>query len=171
MKVTGGVFANEACIVGKVFVDCNRNHIQDPEELGIPGVRLYFEDGLYLISDTEGKYSYCGLKPITHVLKVDRSTMPTGSVLTTSSNRNAGDAGSLFIDAKFGELQRADFVEGSCKPAVLEQVKARRAQGNVVAPETEAKKKSGLQFRSKVDKLPVLRTPQPSDSAPAGDAK
>ena len=171
VKVTGGVFANEACIVGKVFVDCNRNHIQDPEELGIPGVRLYFEDGLYLISDTEGKYSYCGLKPITHVLKVDRSTMPTGSVLTTSSNRNAGDAGSLFIDAKFGELQRADFVEGSCKPAVLEQVKARRAQGNVVAPETEAKKKSGLQFRSKVDKLPVLRTPQPSDSAPAGDAK
>ena len=171
VKVTGGVFANEACIVGKVFVDCNRNHIQDPEELGIPGVRLYFEDGLYLISDTEGKYSYCGLKPITHVLKVDRSTLPPGSVLTTSSNRNAGDAGSLFIDAKFGELQRADFVEGSCRPAVLEQVKARRAQGNVVAPETEAKKKSGLQFRSKVDKLPVLRTPQPSDSASAGDAK
>ena len=164
VKVTGGVFANEACIVGKVFVDCNRNHVQDPEELGIPGVRMYFEDGLHLTSDSEGKYSYCGLKPITHVLKVDKSTLPPGSILTTSSNRNAGDAGSLFIDAKFGELQRADFVEGSCKPAVIEQVKARRAQGNVVAPEVEAKKKSGLQFRSKVDKLPVLRTPQPGDS-------
>ena len=42
VRVTGGVFTDEACVLGKVFVDCNHNHVQDREELGIPGVRLYF---------------------------------------------------------------------------------------------------------------------------------
>jgi large repetitive protein len=148
VKVIGGVFTQDACVVGKVFVDCNGNHIQDPEELGIPGVRLYMEDGTWLVSDTEGKYSFCGLKPITHVIKVDRRTLPLGAVLATSSNRNALDANSLFIDTKFGELHRADFIEGSCKPDVVKQVKARRAQGRVAAPETERKASPGLIMKS-----------------------
>jgi hypothetical protein len=41
----GGVFATDACVLGKVFVDCNGNHVQDAEELGIPGVRLVMQDG------------------------------------------------------------------------------------------------------------------------------
>ena len=44
------------------------------------------------LSDIEGKYSYCGLTPTTHVLRVDHTTLPAGSRLTMSSNRNAGDA-------------------------------------------------------------------------------
>ena len=100
VKVTGGVFTNDACVAGKVFVDCNNNHIQDAEELGIPGVRMYMEDGTYFISDVEGKYSYCGISPKTHVLKVDNLTMPRGSRMTITSNRNTGDANSLFLDTK-----------------------------------------------------------------------
>jgi hypothetical protein len=96
-----------------------------------------------LISDVEGKYSICGLKPITHVLKVDKSTLPVGSRLATISNRQAGDAGSRFVDLKFGELHRADFAEGSCSPTVLDQVKARRSQGEIAAPEVE--KAGGVQ--------------------------
>ena len=120
VKVTGGVFTNDACVAGKVFVDCNNNHIQDAEELGIPGVRMYMEDGTYFISDVEGKYSYCGISPKTHVLKVDNLTMPRGSRMTITSNRNTGDANSLFLDTKNGELIRADFAEGSCSNTVLE---------------------------------------------------
>ena len=43
VKVVGGVFAEEAFVIGKVTLDCNRNGIQDEEagEIGIPGVRLY----------------------------------------------------------------------------------------------------------------------------------
>jgi uncharacterized repeat protein (TIGR01451 family) len=149
VRVTGGVFTDDACIVGKIFVDCNGNHIQDKEELGIPGVRMYMEDGTSLISDSEGKYSMCGISPRTHVLKVDKLTLPRGSRLTTSSNRNAGDANSLFVDLQNGELHRADFVEGSCSNTVLEQVKARRAQGEVSAPQTEKKQTPGLRFESK----------------------
>ncbi|MFO1191489.1 MAG: SdrD B-like domain-containing protein [Rhodoferax sp.] len=151
VRVTGGVFTSEACVLGKIFVDCNGNHVQDAEELGIPGVRLYFQDGSYLVSDVEGKYSVCNLLPRTHVLKVDPSTLPRGSRLTTSSNRNAGDANSLFLDLRNGELHRADFIEGGCAAPVLEQVKARRRQGEVVVPRVEKPPSTGgppLRFES-----------------------
>jgi uncharacterized repeat protein (TIGR01451 family) len=162
VEVTGGVFTDDACVLGKVFVDCNNNHVQDPEELGIPGVRLYFEDGHFVVSDVEGKYSRCGVSPRSHVLAPDPSTLPEGARLTTTSNRNLGDANSLFIDLKKGELHRADFIEGSCSNRVLEQVKARRTQGEVRSVETERTGAGpGLQFKSK-----SLRYPQQgTDSA------
>ena len=148
VEVRGGVFADEGCIVGQIFVDCNYNSMKDREELGISGVRMYLEDGTYLVSDVEGKYSYCGVRPTTHVLKVDQTTLPTRSRLVTSSNRNVGDANSIFVDLKNGEMQRADFIEGSCNNEVIEQVKARRAQGEVSSVQTEAKQPA-LKFESK----------------------
>jgi uncharacterized repeat protein (TIGR01451 family) len=161
VEVSGGVFTDQACVLGKVFVDCNNNHVQDPEELGIPGVRLYFENGRSVVTDSEGKYSYCGLTPRSHVLGVDRSTLPTGSRLTTTSNRNLGDANSLFLDLKNGELHRADFAEGSCSNPVMEQVKARRAQGEVRSVETEKSTGPALRFQSK----PLSAPKQGTDSA------
>jgi uncharacterized repeat protein (TIGR01451 family) len=160
VRVSGGVFTAEACVLGKIFVDCNNNHVQDPEELGIPGVRLYFSDGTWMVSDSEGKYSYCGLTPQSHTLKVDAATLPKGSRLTTSSNRNLGDADSLLLDLKNGELHRADFIEGSCSNPVLEQVKARRTQGEIRAPEAETGQPA-LRFESK----PRLAPRQATDSA------
>jgi hypothetical protein len=94
-------------------------------------------DGSFMITDNEGKYSICGVKPQTHVIKVDRSTLPKGARLLPSSNRNAGVGDSIFVDLKGGEMGRADFIEGSCSPEVLDQVKARRAQGGVLSPEKE----------------------------------
>ena len=158
VEVTGGVFTNDACVLGKVFVDCNNNHIQDPEELGIPGVRLYFSDSHFVVSDSEGKYSRCGIPPRSHVLTPDPSTLPQGSRLTTSSNRNLGDANSLFLDIKNGELHRADFIEGSCSNPVLEQVKARRTQGEVRSIETEKSAGPALRFMSKPPGYPQQGT-------------
>ncbi|HEY4066273.1 MAG TPA: SdrD B-like domain-containing protein [Burkholderiaceae bacterium] len=161
VTVTGGVFTTDGCIVGRVFVDANNNHVKDPEELGIPGVRLYMEDGAAITTDVEGKYSRCSLAPMTHVIVVDQTTLPRGSRLTTSSNRNAGDAGSLFIDLTNGSLQRADFIEGSASATVLEQVKARRTQGEVNAPATEKKGGQALKFVGK----PVTAPQQATDGA------
>jgi large repetitive protein len=134
VKVRGGVLGEDACVVGKVFVDCaangvgygNGNGIQDAGEPGIPGVRLYMQDGSYVITDSEGKYSLCGLPPRTHVLKADPVTLPKGARLGTTSNRNAGDPGSLFVDLKSGQLQRADFRDMSCNASVFDEVKRRK---------------------------------------------
>ena len=143
VTVQGGVFSSEGCIVGKVYVDCDGNAVQSnnggSRELGVPGVRLVMLDGTFILTDSEGKYSICGVKPQTHVIKVDRTTLPKGSRMMPSSNRNAGVGDSLFVDLKGGELARADFIEGSCSAEVLDQVKARRAQGGVVSPEVEKK--------------------------------
>jgi large repetitive protein len=114
-----------------------QNNESGSRELGIPGVRLIMLDGTQITTDSEGKYSICGVKPQTHVIKVDRTTLPKGSRLVPSSNRNAGVGDSIFVDLKGGELSRADFIEGSCSPEVLDQVKARRAQAAVLAPEKE----------------------------------
>nr|WP_315207188.1 hypothetical protein [uncultured Albidiferax sp.] len=154
VRVSGGVFATEACVIGKVYVDCNGNRVQDEGEPGIPGVRLYFENGTNLTSDENGQYSICGLRPITHVLKVDPQSMPVGSRLETLSNRNAGDAESLFVDLKNGELHRADFAERSCMPKILQQVEDRRKRGPVYVPEIQTgADKTGVQFDSRTHSL------------------
>ncbi len=172
VRVTGGVFTTDACVVGKIFVDCNHNHVQDSEEIGIPGVRLVISDGTTLVSDSEGKYSYCGLPPKSHVMRVDETTLPLGSRLTTSSNRNLGDAGSLWLDLKNGELHRADFIEGSCRAPVLDQVKARRAQGEIRSVEKEKPKPPALRFDSlDKDKGPWPRTQTPAPGAQEGGVR
>jgi uncharacterized repeat protein (TIGR01451 family) len=175
VKVTGGVFANEGCIVGKVYADCNNNHMQDPEELGVPGVRMYLNDGTYFVSDSEGKYSLCGLEPKSWVLKVDQITLPRGSRLTTSSNRNLGNADSLWVDLKNGELHQADFIIGSCSNTVLEQVKARRNQGGTRSVDTERQGGPALKFEGKSPGYPDQGTDsanqplvQPRPSGPPG---
>ncbi|MBB4010794.1 collagen-binding domain-containing protein [Niveibacterium umoris] len=154
VEIGGGVFETGACLAGKVFVDCNNNQVQDDEEVGIPGVRLFLEDGTYFVTDVEGKYSYCGLRPITHVLKVDPLTLPRGSRMVTTSSRNAGDAESLFLDTKFGELLRGDFAEGSCSNRVMEQVMARRAKGGTQAVESERRRGPALRFDSRPEAIP-----------------
>ncbi len=135
VKVTGGVFTQEACVVGKVFVDCNGDAIQNnPDdarlqgkvEPGVPGVRIYFENGAFAITDREGKYSFCGLSPSTHVAKVDARTLPKGSVMVPFSNRNVLNGDSVLLDLRSGELHRADFIEGSCTPAILNEVEKRK---------------------------------------------
>jgi uncharacterized repeat protein (TIGR01451 family) len=149
VKVGGGVFTTEACVIGKVYVDCNGNRIQDPGEPGIPGVRLYFSDGTFVVTDSEGKYSYCGLPATTHTLKVDRATLPPGAEMVVSSNRNALDPMSLFIDLKNGELHQADFIEGSCSKSVIHAVDERRGRDEVDAPASEKGPSPALHFESK----------------------
>ena len=111
IDVERGVMNTDGIIIGKVYHDINRDGIQQKEdgELGVAGVRIYMENGNFIVTDPEGKYNFYGVSAKTHVLKVDRTTIPRETELVTQSNRNAGDAGSRFVDLKYGELHRADF--------------------------------------------------------------
>jgi uncharacterized repeat protein (TIGR01451 family) len=126
--VTAGLLGSDGFIVGKVFQDCNGNHLQDKGELGIPGVRIYLDDGTFAITDADGKYSLYGVPGRTHILKVDNYSLPPGSQLLALSSRNAGDGGSRFIDLKFGEMQKADFALGNCTSAMASEINLRRAK-------------------------------------------
>lgn len=130
VKVSPGVLMSDGFVIGKVYTDCNRNGMQDTGERGVPGIRLYMEDGSFVVTDSEGKYDFYGVKPQTHVLKLDRSSLPYGAELVEQGNRNAGDAGSRFVDVKRGELHRADFAmvdsSNGCTTQIDEQITERR---------------------------------------------
>lgn len=130
VEVTPGMMISDGFIVGKIFTDCNRNSVQDAGEIGVPGVRIYLEDGSYVITDSEGKYDFYGISAKTHVLKVDRTTLPIGSELVLINNRQAGDPNSRFVDLKRGELHRADFAiaegVGQCSESLIERVLERK---------------------------------------------
>ena len=126
VQVVGGVFSSKAYLIGKVFADCRQNGVQDAGEPGIPGVRLYLEDGTYAVTDEEGKYSLYDLSPRTHVVKVDSATLPAGATLEVLNNRNALDPASQFVDLTQGELHKADFAIAECTPAIEAQRVARR---------------------------------------------
>lgn len=126
IDVRGGVFADEGIIVGKVFKDCNENDVQDPGEVGIPGVRIYLENGNYVITDGEGRYTFFGIQPNKHVAKIDNYSLPQGSRLTVLDNRHAFDPSSRFVDLKKGEIHRADFAVCNCTTEVEDEIAARR---------------------------------------------
>lgn len=124
LKVGGGVFSEEAFVVGKVFSDCNANGMQDEGESGIPGVRLFLEDGTGAVTDAEGRWSLYGLRPVTHALKIDTGTLPQGAVVLRSDNRSGGST--RFLDSKKGELARANFSIGGCE-VIAEEIRGRQA--------------------------------------------
>lgn len=125
VDVQGGAFRQEGFIFGKVYMDCNGNRRQDAGEKGVPGVRVVLEDQTYAITDGEGKYSIYGVLAHTHVVKIDRTSMPAGFQAEALSNRNAGDGESVFADVKSGEMFKADFAT-ACSDELSAAVEKRR---------------------------------------------
>ena len=160
VKVEAGVFSEKGVILGKVFADCDGNGIQDGDEPGVPGVRIYLEDGSFSRTDIDGKYSFLETRPRTHVAKVDPSTLPAGASLAVLSQRNAGDAGSRFVDAKDGELAHADFALNACNPALRSAIQARRA-----AAQADSKAFDNAAPTAAVVKTAVVTTPAKTDLA------
>jgi uncharacterized repeat protein (TIGR01451 family) len=133
--VTSGVFTQQACVMGRVFLDVSGNRIQDPAEPGVPGVVLFLEDGTSLRTDSAGGFSYCGVRAGTHVLKVDMATVPAGARLVEAGTRNGLDARSAFLDVKFGEVHRTDVIlSGDAR--VLAEINRRRTSAETLSPET-----------------------------------
>ena len=154
VTIVGGVFSDKGYVVGKVFIDCDKNGIQNlPEnnpqqdkkisrDVGVPGVRLYLEDGTNVTTDSEGKYSFYGLSTRTHVLKVDRTTLPAGIEVkdfAIDSSRTGGKGDSRFIDLKYGELHKANFAIESCGASVMNQISVRRANANKLQTEIDGR--------------------------------
>jgi len=137
VKINQSVFTDKSVIIGKLFVDLNQNRVQDDGEVGVPGVRIYLEDGTYIVTDSEGKYSIYGIKSGTHVLKVDPITLPRGAKLEILNTRNAGYAGTLFVDLKSYELHKANFAIAPGSPEMMKEIEARRGKGEVEVAEIE----------------------------------
>lgn len=135
VRIVDGVFSDRGFIVGKVFADCDGDREQDRGEPGVPGVLLFLEDGTNARTDGAGKYSFYGVSPRTHALKVDPHSLPGGARLAVLHNRFANDPDSQFVDLKHGELFRADFALDACEEPVLAAVRERADEAAAEADE------------------------------------
>jgi large repetitive protein len=131
VQVLPGVFNDRGFVVGKVHADCAG------EELGVPGVRLFLQDGTHVTTDRNGRYSLYGLASRTQVLKLDATTL-AGLTPRLTTNRQAGDAASRFIDIQRGELHRADFALEGCTAETRREIEARIAAAQSERGEDEA---------------------------------
>jgi uncharacterized repeat protein (TIGR01451 family) len=109
VKVKEGVLNTRGIILGRVFVDTNRDRMPDDNEPGVQGIRLYLEDGTYVITDEQGKFSLFGITAGEHVLKIDKMTIPDGYKSVPLDSSFAGSGNSRFISVPFGGPARGDF--------------------------------------------------------------
>ena len=113
----GGVFADEAVVIGRVFLDKNGDGIQTEfdeddnphNEPGVPGVKIVTSNGLTVVTDSEGRYSLFGLRPITQVFALQSATLPRTAVPMDVEIDDVLAPGSRLIDLKRGELRGEDF--------------------------------------------------------------
>lgn len=78
---------------------------------GVAGVRIYLETGDYVVTDDDGLYHFEGVRPGTHVVRLDTATVPQGysPMLCEDNTRFAGSMTSQFVDVQGGGLWRANF--------------------------------------------------------------
>ena len=78
---------------------------------GVGNIRLYMENGSYVVTDENGRYHFEGVRPGTHVLQLDLATIPEDMEIVdcVKNTRAAGSAFSRFIELQGGTLWREDW--------------------------------------------------------------
>ncbi len=121
-----GVFSREGVILGKVFLDCDANGLQNgPNEPGIPGIQLHTQEGLSVITDGSGRFSLSQLDPRTHILDIRESTLPKGTHVAVTRTLDAGRGGSRFVSLRAGDVRTENFAVSGCGEDVLANIRAR----------------------------------------------
>jgi fimbrial isopeptide formation D2 family protein len=95
---------SKGIIIGKISSDENRT-------LGVAGVRLYLENGMYVVTDENGKYHFSGVDAGRHIVQVDKALLPKGYDMGTCkvNARASGNNFSQFVNVGRGALKRVDF--------------------------------------------------------------
>ncbi len=78
---------------------------------GLAGVRIYLENGTYVVTDEQGMFHIEGVKPGSHVVQMDLDTLAPQyePVICDEHSRFAGRGFSRFVDLQAGTLWRTDF--------------------------------------------------------------
>ncbi len=106
VTVREDLLRSKAILVGQVHA----NGCDEPAT-GMQDVRVWLEDGTFVVTDKDGKFHIEGIEPGTHVVQLDLASVPSSHepILCDDNTRFAGSAHSQFIDVQAGTLWRADF--------------------------------------------------------------
>ncbi|MCB1685905.1 MAG: hypothetical protein KDI31_15530, partial [Pseudomonadales bacterium] len=108
VTVREDLLQSKAILIGQIYDGaCDAG----ADRQGLAGVRVWLEDGTYVVTDAEGKYHIEGVTPGTHVVQVDEASLPeTHELIACEQNtRFAGSVRSQFVDVAAGSMWRADF--------------------------------------------------------------
>lgn len=132
VEIEGDNFSTRGVIFGRVFLDKNKNSLYDENiDISIPGIKIYLENGDFAISDENGKYSIFGVNSISHIVKIDSSTLPNKNIKTSKlNNRYSQDGLSTLVDLKSAQLHKANFVFSEVNNEFLSAIINRKKELN-----------------------------------------
>ena len=113
-------FKDTARLFGRIYLDdCEGNQASVD---GVPDIRLFMEDGTYVVSDENGEWHIEDVTPGTHVVQMDTATIPPYMELMECPQRgfHAGRSYSQFVDVQPGSFWRVDFFLKMREPEVGE---------------------------------------------------
>lgn len=108
--VKDAFFSDKGFIAGNVVADaCSDGTVG--KGTGVEGIRIYLEDGTYVLTDKNGMYHFEGVSPGTRVVQLDVASVPKNYevVFCEKNTRFADNPYSQFADIRGGTLWRADF--------------------------------------------------------------
>jgi uncharacterized repeat protein (TIGR01451 family) len=107
VRVADELFRSRNTIMGRVLAGaCGA---QSPSGLG--DVRLFLEDGTFVVTDAKGRFHFEGVRSGTHVVQLDLETVPEmyDVVACDDDTRQAKRPWSRFVDLAGGSLWRVDY--------------------------------------------------------------
>jgi uncharacterized repeat protein (TIGR01451 family) len=110
VTITDDLMQTKSFLMGRVSTgECNDK--TGDGAYGVEGVRVYMEDGSFVISDKKGEFHFEGVRAGTHVVQMDLDSLPEGyeAFACTQNTRFAGQAFSQFVEIKGGVIWRTDF--------------------------------------------------------------
>jgi uncharacterized repeat protein (TIGR01451 family) len=110
VEIREDLFRSRTIIMGRVIIDnCDDKKTEVAD--GLSDVKIYLEDGTFVLTDPEGKFHFEGVTPGTHVVQLDLETIPEKFEVIDcdKKGRFAGRAYSQFVDVQGGTMWRADF--------------------------------------------------------------
>jgi hypothetical protein len=152
VKIELGVFSNKTVIVGRVYVDNNRDNNFDAKiDQAVPGARVYLTDGRYAVTDAQGRYSLPEVEPGVHAVRLDQSSVPY-------SPRNVpddqGSAGTRRVVAdQIGGIDNEDFPLEPFAGAVVQNRSTTVVRGPVTLEKGVQQGTNGyaIQIKIKID--------------------
>ena len=140
IEITEDLFSEKSRLFGRVFIGgCDDTNQQASiADEGIAGVRIYLENGSYVVTDEDGLWHMEAQEPGSHVVQLDTETLPKYLELMAcdTNGHHAGREYSQFVDLEPGTMWRADFVV-KLKPPSAGEVTQRLSSQVITLSEAE----------------------------------
>lgn len=108
VRLVEGEFTRKGMVFGSVFIDGDGDGKRGIGERGVPGARVFCENGTFSAADSTGMWSIPGLNEGRHVIRIDPRSVPDGSRPVTATYFGLGVPGQYLIDLAPSGNRRVD---------------------------------------------------------------